>query len=58
MRRGTSGEAPFIDGPGAVAVLDPINGRVDVTVPDSPSDWPRFWKQFAIFVGTAGLLAL
>ena len=45
-------------GPGAIAVLEPNDGQVDVIIPDPPSDWPRFWKQFAIFVGTAGLLAL
>lgn len=45
-------------GPGAIAVLTPNDQKIDVTVPDPPTDWPRFWKQFAIFVGTAGLLAL
>jgi hypothetical protein len=32
--------------------------RVVVDVPRPATDWPRFWKQFGIFIGCAGLLAL
>jgi hypothetical protein len=34
------------------------NNRVVIDVPKPPTDWPKFWKQFGIFIGCAGLLAL
>jgi len=34
------------------------NDRVVIDVPKPPTDWPKFWKQFGVFVGCAGLLAL
>jgi hypothetical protein len=34
------------------------NHRVVVDVPKPPADWPRFWRQFGVFAGSAVLMAL
>ena len=45
-------------GDGRRARLRVEGDRVVIDVPRPPADWPRFWKQFGIFVGCAGLLAI
>lgn len=45
-------------GPGTGPLIMPVRDRVEVLAPEPRVRWHRFWKQLAIFVGSAGILAL
>jgi len=47
-------------GEGKVLHLDATSpsGRVTYDVPERAPDWSRFWKEFGVIVGAAGLFAL
>jgi hypothetical protein len=46
------------DGPGESLGIETTDNQVTVLVPEPKTRWGRFWKQFGIFIGAAGLLAL
>jgi len=47
-------------GEGKVLHLDATSpsGRVTYEVPESAPDWGKFWKEFGVIVGAAGIFAL
>jgi hypothetical protein len=45
-------------GPGQALKVEGGDGRLDIDVPRPPAEWKKFWGEFVIVVGTAGLFAL
>lgn len=45
-------------GPGENVSIETSENQVSILVPEPKTRWGRFWKQFGIFIGAAGLLAL